>query len=386
MNSSTAKSFPLPLSSLGDLESRWQAALPYFQARRSVVFVSYCRFWEKHAFVQQSLARYLVENGVSVTWLDGTGWRPYRPTQTLRSPLLEVRQLRELPGRRIPGVRTLSWEWQAEQIKRLLRGRRPPVLWIQGGVDEAVAERLPYIDVFSTFDDPYRHDVTGPLIKKAHFVLAQNSYCEKLLSPFIPDKVSLALPPVDMAQDVFEEKSDFQFPTDFPKKILGYIGSFFHDDYDLVLFEQMVRRLPDYGFVLMGRTGAGGQKVLQRLEQYSNFLSLPWVPRAKVASVWKKIDACLLLYRPERFQDGAFPTKVVEATYFRVPCLATRVPKTLDLEGIFPRAAFFEALRPLVEECLRISSGRISQIRDYFLVETNPKLHLARVAESLKKS
>jgi glycosyltransferase involved in cell wall biosynthesis len=385
MTVSIATTFSTPLSTRTDREDRWQAALSYFRERKSVVFVSYCRYWEKHAFVQQSLARYLVENGVRVTWLDGSGWRPYRPTLYFRSRLLEVRQLGELPGRRFPGVRSLSVDWQAQQIKKHLRGRHPPVLWVQGGIDESLAEKLPYIDVFSTFDDPYRHDGRGPLVRKAHLVLAQNSYTEKLLHDDCAERIQLALPPIDMANDVFDSEDAISFPAGFPKKVLGYVGSFFQEDYDLVLFEQMIRRLPDYGFVLMGRTGSSGQRDLQRLSQYSNFLNLPWVPRAKVASVWKKIRACLLLYRPDRTQDGAFPTKVVEASYFGVPCLATKVPKTLDLEGFFPRVTFFDELRSLVETCLEFPAGRILEIRDHFLEATDPKFHLTRVSEALDK-
>src|SRR3989304_3845311 len=89
------------------LQSRFEKSLEYYRSRGGVVFVSYCRFWEKHGFVQQSLARYLTENQVPVTWLDGAGWRSYAPSFSWWSPFLTVRQIQRLPGERVAPVRSL---------------------------------------------------------------------------------------------------------------------------------------------------------------------------------------------------------------------------------------------------------------------------------------
>src|SRR5947209_299498 len=81
-------------------DERFEKAIAFFREKNRVLFVSYCRFWESHPFVQQSLARLLVDHGIEVEWLDGQGWRSYRPVQSFKSSRLRIGQLWELPGRR----------------------------------------------------------------------------------------------------------------------------------------------------------------------------------------------------------------------------------------------------------------------------------------------
>lgn len=365
------------------IETRFENALRYFRERSPVVFFSYCRFWEKHAFVQQSLAKALVENGIEVIWLDGAGWRPYEPTHYFDSPRLQVSQLFQLPGRRVPVVDRLNIKLQIQRLKTLLKPRRGkrPLFWVQAGIDERLAAELPYVDIYSVFDDPYRHTLSGSLCQKAELILCQNSLASRWLGA--TPKVKLALPPVDLSRDVFGGDSGIPLPPGFPQRIMGYIGSFFSAGFDLDLFESFLKTLPDWGFLLMGRTDEAGMKYLNRFRKYPNFFHLAWMPRACVASAWKLLDVTLLLYRPCREQDGAFATKVLESSYFGVPCVATRVPKTEELEGFFPRAETGEKLVPLAIETSQMSETRLREIYSHFAVEMHPKLHLARVAEAL---
>ena len=79
---------------LASIESRWEKARAFFKKRGKVVFVSdRYRFWERHGFVQQSLANALVHEGVAVEWLDGAGWRPYEPTIVNTHELLSIEKL-----------------------------------------------------------------------------------------------------------------------------------------------------------------------------------------------------------------------------------------------------------------------------------------------------
>ncbi|MCB0406094.1 MAG: hypothetical protein KDD51_15035, partial [Bdellovibrionales bacterium] len=113
-------------------------ALDYYRDRGGVIFLSYCRFWERHAFVQQALAKKLVDAGIPVTWFDGVGWRPYSPTLYWNSPLLHVSQLPAVPGRRFSdGITTFSLDlqWRAVEKKIKQHGGHP-VIWVQGGIDE----------------------------------------------------------------------------------------------------------------------------------------------------------------------------------------------------------------------------------------------------------
>lgn len=366
-----------------DLEERFQDALSYYRSRGGVVFISYCRFWESHGFVQQSLARYLCENNIPVTWLDSAGWRPYTPVLSWSSPHLKVRQIKRLPFERIAPVRNLSVVVQASDIKREishLGGN--PIVWVQAGLEHGIAELLPYIDVYSTFDDPYHHPIHDPVCEKARLIICQNRFTESLLSE-IPSKRRICmLPPVDMRDKNFGNEP-FELPPSFPKKVMGYIGTFRHDGFDLFLLDYFVRKLPDWGFVLMGRTNPAGQMAVDRLKNFSNFLFFPWVERSRLAGAWAKLDVNLLLYRNHPLQDGAFPVKMVEGLHFGVPAVGTQVNKTRDIADYFPCSSFADPLVEMAIKTARMSPEMIKKAYQHFRQETDPRLQLATVSERL---
>jgi|GEM_PF-2434456 len=367
-----------------DLEARWQRALEYYRSRKSVLFISYCPFWEQYGFVQQCLAYSLAQAGVKVTWLDGAGWRPYRPSVPKQHPNLKVKQMKSLPGRRLPWVDLLDLEWNVRQCAKELKALPGnPVIWIQAGIDERLAAKLPYIDVFSVFDDPYRHSPMGDLCRRARTIVCQNPRSLECLTQFHGRKSHLVLPPMDMSKGVYDESATFEFPKGFPEKVMGYIGAFSTDGFDIYLFEDFVRNFPDYGFLLMGRTDAAGLAAVDRLSRYSNFLYLPWVDRSKLGAVWNKLAVTLLLYRPNRTQDGAFPVKVLESLRFGVPCIATSVPKTEGLEGVFPRSSIVHILRESLAQALEISPEQCLTLYKQFAAAMDPKHHLSHVAECL---
>lgn len=363
----------------------WESALEYYRGRKAVVFLSQGRFWEKHAFPQQSLAKCLVKNGVDVTWLDGYGWRPYRPTLYFQDPRLEVRQLFQAPGARFPFVAQRIREWQGRHLAELIRRKGGnPVVWVQDALREDIAAYLPYVDVFSLFDNPYLHDADGPLCRRAKLLVTQNTYAGKLMARTHPEKTFVSLPPMDMAPEVFARADrPYALPAGFPSPVVGCVGSFMSADFDLDLLEVFVNRNPKIGFVMLGRTDAVGESYIERLRRRSNFLRLPWVPRSEVAAVWKALSCTLLFYRSFRLQDGAFPTRALESAYFDVPCIATRVPKTDDLEGFFPRSNHVDEL----ENAMASAIAGKSKHREFyaqFSREMDPRHHLTRVAQFLR--
>lgn len=369
-----------------EIEAQWTDALSYFRSRGKVIFLSNCRFWEQHAFVQQSLAYHLAQGGVEVLWLDGAGWRPYRPLIGAKSPLLTVRQLPQLPGRRFPWIGSYSVKMTVRLLKSLLRkdhGQRP-IVWVQSGFDENVISELPYVDLYSTFDDPYQHAPLGPLCEKSRVVLCQNSLCHRMMSGLIGDKAKLALPPLDLGPDVYRDPTPIRFPPGFPTRRMGYIGSFFSTGFDLVLFENFIRSYPDWGFLLMGRTDKEGFTQVERFKRYPNFLFLPWAPRAETAGAWASINVSLLLYRTLRTQDGAFAVKAVESLHFGAPSVGTQVPKTEDVGSYFPMSPFVETIKRNALDTAAVGSERITRAHEFFAFETHPRLYLARAAQWLR--
>ncbi|MBY0371202.1 glycosyltransferase, partial [bacterium] len=352
---------------------------------RGVLFLSYCRFWERHGFVQQSLAQKLARSGVKVVWLDGAGWRNYDPVIVDPVRTLKVAQLPALPMRRLPVVS--HWDLKGKMAflrRRIRRLGGNPIIWVQAGIDERLAAELPYIDVFSVFDDPYRHAWGGALCNKAKIIVTQNGTAQNVLLPAHETKAHRIWPPVDMDDGSMRSQAEVFLPPGFPERTMGYVGSFFSDGFDLDLFEHFIQKFPDWGFLLMGRTDAAGLERMRGFKRYKNFHYFPWVPRDQVAAVWRKIHLTLLFYKPNPTQDGAFPVKIVEGLKFGAPCLATAVPKTADLEGIFPRSNDAEELVASVESAIQMPKEKLAEYYDRFQREMNPTNHLIRVAQWLR--
>lgn len=376
----TATSFNLD-SALPD----WRSTVDYFRQRRAVIFLSYCRFWESHAFVQQCLAKRLTAEGVQVEWWDGEGYRRYEPVLYWNSPHLKVVSSFALPGRRWPWVVELDRQLFKIRIQRAVKRYGNPVIWVQGGLREPLARSLPYLDIFSTFDDPFFFPDRSSLLEKARVVVAQNGFTWNRHGADRKNVLQL-LPPVDMSIDLQKGSSAPPFPERFPKRVMGYIGSFFPEDYDLELFEYLVRTLPDWGFCLAGRTNAEGEQKVQALKKYPNFHRLPWMPREEVVGLWKRLSVTLLLHRPRREQYGAFPTKVLESFYFGVPCVGTDVPKTADLRPSLAVSSYPSEIRRLAVEAAAIDKGRLRAAYDSLARRTEPEGHLAQVAAKLKEA
>ncbi len=367
-----------------DLESRFQKALEFYRERGSVLFVSEVyRFFESHGFVQQSLAKTLTDNGIKVQWIDSIHTRGYQPTLNWKSELFKLSQLPKLPLIRYDLMDHWNVDYQASHLKSLIKKMGNPLLWIQSGLDDRVVGQLDNVDIFSVFDDPHRHTPHDALCQKSKLIVCQNQFAANLIGEVHPDKTRVILPPVDMDYQNFTP-SNFQLPKGFPEKRMGYLGTFFPDSFDMVMLEDFIRSYPDWGFVFLGRTNADGQRYINYFKRYSNFHYLGWAPRDKVKEVWQLLDVCLLLYRPSRISDGAYPTKILEASQFGVPCVATSVPKTSSLEGIVPRSSFANKLKEMALEAVKIPPKAVENLRDKLILEMHPKMHLTRVAEFLR--
>ncbi|MFM8315753.1 MAG: hypothetical protein ACKOA8_15850 [Deltaproteobacteria bacterium] len=369
-----------------ELEVRLRSAVQFFQQRAPVIFVSHhYEYWDQHGFVQQSLAKELVKWGIPVEWYDGAHWKKKNIVKNWDSSLLKVSKLPCLPLRRFPWVESINPLVQSQFIQTQLKKGEKPLLWIQSGLDERVVERLPYVDVFSVFDDPYLHAPNGNLSSLAQLIVTQNSFTLELFQKHQKSKAIYLPPPVEMEPQSFDDQTEYLLPESFPKRTMGYIGSFFSDGFDLILFENFIRSFPDWGFILCGRTDALGLAKIQSWKSYKNFLYVPWVPRKKVGALWRKLKVNLMLYRPASVSDGAFPVKFLEALYYRVPSLTTQVPKTSSLEGIIPRLTFPDQLKIEAIKLVNFSSGSLDNLYQKFSLNMSPQWHLIQVAERLQQ-
>ncbi|MFM8269625.1 MAG: glycosyltransferase [Pseudomonadota bacterium] len=376
---------PISQSVLSAIESRWQKALPFFKKRGQVIFISdRYRFWDNPGFVQQSLAKTLVDYGIKVTWLDGMDWRTRKNVVPFSSPLLKVTSLKCLPGRRFSICDALSIEWQANQIKKL-QAAGNPLTWVQGSLDERISSKIESIDVFSVFDDAFYHAPESTLARKSKLILSQNAFTDDRYRAHYPQKAYLALPPVELNSHVFQVESPRKLvPDHFPRKIMGYLGAFFPEGFDFNLLEKCVRELPDWGFLMVGRTNQEGSDKIKHLKTFSNFHHREWIPKERISSFWQLLDVNLMFYRESRANSGAYPIKVLESMYFGVPSVATRCSKTSSLEGIIPLSSNPQELIYLAKAEAMMKKDQ-SRVFESLFYEMHPKVHLARVAEALSE-
>lgn len=315
---------------------RWNRCVDYFRNRGGVVFLSYCPFWQPHGFVQQSLAVNLAKEGVPVLWFDGLV-TPGLNRVVPPLPALTVKPMPRLKGQRISFIRSLNRLSERRFLRREMgKMKNNPVIWVQGGIDEQIVNDLPYVDVFSVFDDPYRHSVDGILSAKSKMIICQNSFTYNLFCSNWMQKAFHFLPPIEMGSHLFSNQEPISLPGTFPQKRMGYIGSFYHAGFNLELFAHFVKMLPEWGFILMGSTDAQGENVIKPLRNRKNFLCLPWEPKKFTDRVWKLLDVSLLLYRQPPSQLGGFPTKALESLFFGVPFVGTDIPCTEISKAIFP--------------------------------------------------
>lgn len=377
---------PITSTVLSSIEARWQKVLPFLKKRGHVIFISdRYRFWDTPGFVQQSLAKTLIDHGIKVTWLDGLDWRKRHFAVPYKSPLLKVSSLGCLPGRRFSFADKVSVQWQANQIRKL-QSEGQPITWVQGSLDERISEKLESIDVFSIFDDAFSQSPDGNLSRKTKIILSQNAATDDRFRDKYPFKSHLALPPVELNSNVFQIESPRKLvPENFPKKIMGYLGAFFPEGFDFDLLEKCIRKLPDWGFLIVGRTDKEGEERIKKLQSFPNFHYRSWIPRERLSSFWQLLDVNLMFYRDVRANSGAFPVKVLEAMYFGVPSVATKVPKTSSLEGIIPLSSDPEELIYLAKAEAFFKKDQ-SKVFESLYYEMHPKVHLARVAEILSKS
>lgn len=365
-------------------EKEFAEVLPYFQERRSVLFLSDWQFWGLHGFRPQSLARTLATHGVRVLWLDGAGWRPSarRPVVSPPQKHLSVKVRPELPGRRYHPIYATSEFLQSLYVKQqkvLLGGKS--IVWVQGGISKELSHSLGPVDVFSYFDELKRVPPTDPLCRDAKVVTVLNDWAHQQIAPH---RSTLRLySPTDIPASFWKTELAPQLPKTFPTTVAGYLGSLYHNYFDYAELERMMREFPDMGFVLGGRTDPPADAIIQRLSRHSNFLFFPWVPRHQLLPIWQLIDLSLLLYRGNDLQPGSFASKALESLFFGIPCIGTRHPKTEPLAPYFPLLEGKEPLARPLHQALHTSEETMLKALAFFAYEMHPQHHLAMVARQL---
>ena len=193
----------------------WNDTVEYFRGRGGVLFLSYCAFWGKNPLTQQCLAKALAESGIPVTWIEIA--ESSKDTD-FTSPLLRVIRIKRLKGRRRSLIAKLDSLLTIRKVQaEKQRLGENPIVWVQGGWDESELRHLPTIDVYSVFDDPFRHELQGGLCQRSKLILTQNSFAQTRFGQTWPQKTHLFLPPRGVEARELPDRPPFSLPPLFPK-------------------------------------------------------------------------------------------------------------------------------------------------------------------------
>lgn len=362
-------------------EAEFEKSLSFYRERKSALFLSKDKFWENAGQPQRSLAITLAKAGIRTHWYEGE----QRGRDHLVVPNqshLSVSPLSALPGRRLSFIHSISTKIQRSHLRETIDNLGGnPLLWSVGGLTPAMEAEISQLDVFSYFDSLVDYHPDRAIVKQARLVTTQNDHGLRVVG--FGRNAARFFPPMQIISEGLDNCEPARLPDSFPRRRMGYFGSclFMYFDYDLL--ERFLSELPDWGFVIGGRTDAEAEERIRSLQKYKNFHFLPWIESSKVGSYWKLLDVCLLLYRPSPIQTGAFASKVLESLYFNVPVVGTKEPKTAALEEYFPMESSVDAL---LKSAVRAATARvpIAAALEYFAYEMNPKHQLAAIARLLQ--
>lgn len=127
---------------------------------------------------------------------------------------------------------------------------------------------------------------------------------------------------------------------------VGYLGSI-DDRFALDMMEEVVKKLDDYDFHLVGRVV--DPRVKKRLEPYDNVSFFPPVAAGKVAPIMGQMDVGIIPYVRNEFTVAVYPLKVNEYLSVGLPVVMTPFADLPDFHGLADVAdsaeAFAEAIR-----------------------------------------
>lgn len=168
------------------------------------------------------------------------------------------------------------------------------------------------------------------LLREVDVVFAGGRVLQRRLAQRHP-RVLLA--PFSVGDGFFEPPQPL--PADLeaiPRPRVGYVGGL-HRHVDVELFHEVVRRMPDVHFVLVGPKVSGDWAI----EAEPNAHVIGRRPYERLPAYIDGFDACLIPYRRSAFTETVWPTKLHEYLARGKPCVSTPLAE-VELLGYGPES------------------------------------------------
>jgi len=250
-----------------------------------------------------------------------------------------------LPFRYHPIINTINQfvrTWSIKRAMKKLGFTTRPLLWIyEPDAAYSIGKIGELLSIYHCADDwsgsKHWWNPTRAIRKCEESLAGKASVVLTVSKKLFNDKSELNTHTYYMPNGVsFEDFSTCQeTPDDMAEILRPIIGcvAVYNDRYDYNLLETVARAKPDWSFVFVG-------KIVKRSIAIKNLATLPNVlflgsrSRSLLGNYIRNFDVCLIPYKGSKFNESAFPLKLMEYFFFGKPVVAPRLPSLLEFESL----------------------------------------------------
>ncbi|MCI0514531.1 glycosyltransferase [candidate division KSB1 bacterium] len=168
------------------------------------------------------------------------------------------------------------------------------------------------------------------LLKKMFARADMNLAVSNVLLDLIPANGRLLPNGVDLNE--FQPGSGARIAQNYPKPIVGFIGSFeYFIDFDLIL--TAAARLPQITFLLVG-SGREMPRIQERIarDRLANIHLTGGVPHSQIGQYIDAMDICLNIFKKIPVSHRACPIKLFEYLVLKKPVISTRLEEVEKID------------------------------------------------------
>ncbi len=166
------------------------------------------------------------------------------------------------------------------------------------------------------------------------------------------------------AKNITELPQDIK---DLKKPLVGYTGALDSYKFDIALYKYLLKRFPNYTFVLMGPIALkdrAGSLVELGLEGYSNLVYLGTRPHPETPKYFAGFDAYLIPYQLNDYTvGGCFPVKFHEALAAGLPTIVTDLPTYKSFKDVCYISKTYEEFGDNLKSALETDSDQMISAR-----------------------
>ncbi len=252
-----------------------------------------------------------------------------------------------------------------EQLRQLKGGLRD--LWLGAGIESAVSViQHPFWKVLggafpagrTVYDCMDHHagfsntaaehaQIERQLLARSDLTIVTSDYLEAFARP-LARRVAMVRNAGDYAhfnQAVALRADRAQAPA---RRVIGYYGAI-AEWFDVELMDELARRLPDCGLVLIGDDSAG---VGSALRHHPHLRMLGEKPYAELPRWLAGFDVCLIPFRINELTLATNPVKVYEYLSAGTPVVSADLPELRQFGDLVYRASGVEAFVAAVQQAL----------------------------------